>query len=320
MSGTTGTRWYRRGVERLLWSAIVSVLSVPCLVLIVFGSASPVNPAQITFGAVMLAAVTAWVRLLLRAGIGVTPEHVLVRKATGRTKVIPWPQVTRFGARVSSKKAVTVFVLTSGGKRWHTMGCSFNSYSPRETWDLLRALEDERLAWVPGSARTLPSRRPGPDEATPAWAYIVLGIFALIGLSAFGGFPLYTGITDLGPDLRASHSAGTAGYYIPRQEHCSRGCNWDGEFRLPGGHVTRWHVGLRDVAATDLRAGVPVAARDTGADGIVYPRNDLEAWHDAAIWIVLGCWGCAVFFVMVIGLGIRRLRPGHRHGNVAAAP
>lgn len=322
MSDHAGIRWYRRGATRLLGAAIVSALSVPSLVLIVFGIGSPASPARITAGAVMLAAVAVWVRLLLRAGIGVTPECVLVRRATGRTKTIPWPQVTGIEVRIGSKKDVTIFVLASGGKRWHTMGCSFTHYSPWETWELQRALEDEHLAWVPGSADTLYPRPPGSEEATPAWAWIILGLITVSWLFVLAGFPLYTGITSLGPELRASHGAGTAGYFVPRQKSCPprAECRWDGEFRVPGGRVTRGRVRLVDVAANSIRAGVSVAARDTGADGIVFPRNDLGAWHDAAIGIVIGAWASAVFLVTAIGLGIRWLHPGHRRGNVAAAP
>ncbi|HEX3957414.1 MAG TPA: hypothetical protein VHZ03_12395 [Trebonia sp.] len=78
----------------------------------------PVRWALLIPGAALVAAIAAWARVPLRAGIGVTPDRILIRTAMGDTTAVPWAQVSGFeGGKGSSTRDSegTVYVLTSGG-------------------------------------------------------------------------------------------------------------------------------------------------------------------------------------------------------------
>ena len=115
MSDDTGARWYRHGGERLLGTLGISFLSVSASWLVVYGTGHPVRWALLIPGAVLATALAAVAVLPMRAGIGVTSEHILIRTATGRTRVVPWAQVTGFKDRYLPKGGGTIYVLTSGG-------------------------------------------------------------------------------------------------------------------------------------------------------------------------------------------------------------
>ncbi|MGH3170005.1 MAG: hypothetical protein ACRDN0_29500 [Trebonia sp.] len=96
--GAGGTRWYRHGGGRLHATLEISFLSVFSSWLFVYGIGNPVRWALLVPGAVLAVALAAVAVLPMRAGIGVTPRHILIRAATGGTTLVPWPQVTRFEA------------------------------------------------------------------------------------------------------------------------------------------------------------------------------------------------------------------------------
>jgi hypothetical protein len=247
MSDTTGVRWYRHGGERLQWTMYISFLGVFPVRLIIHGTGHPIRWALLIPGAVLVAAIAAWARVPLRAGIGVAPDRILIRTAIGDTSAVPWAQVTGFvGGKGSSARDSegTVFVLTSGGERLHTAGYSAARTSAAELWQLLCALEDERLARMPGAVSTLPAPPPPPPKPgdTSAARFLVgLGVILLV---AAGTLPLYFGVTQIGPGLRAASGGGIVGYYIPQRETTGRGAQWYGEFRPrrrchPPGHRHR---------------------------------------------------------------------------------
>ncbi|MCW2935303.1 MAG: hypothetical protein JWM19_6265 [Actinomycetia bacterium] len=314
-------RWYRLRGEPLALAVGISLLGLAPLWLIVYGIGSPVRWALVIPGAVLLTGVAVGAWLPLRAGIGVTARHILIRQPAGRPAEIPWSQVTGFtggkshaGGRGDGER---VFVLTSDGKRWHTVGCSTSRRSAWELWQLMRALEDERLARTPGAVSTLPAAPSTPAPRKPGAARFV-GAFVLI---AIGAGLLYWGATGLGPGLRAARGQGTAGYFIPqRATGRGGGALWYGEFRLPDGTVTLRNVYIADTSVTAVRAGVPVAARDAGAAGYVYPRDDPGAWHGTTGVLADGAWLWLTATVVIIQRVIHRPRRGRQDGNPAASP
>lgn len=306
MSVTTGVRWYRHGGTRLLASAMISFLGIFPVCVIIDGAGDPVRWSLIVPGAVLAAAIAAWACVPVRAGIAVSPVHVLVRTLYGRTTTVPWEQVTRFSCgkrRPRSKGDDMVFLLTSGGERLHTSGYSTEGASPAEVRRLVRALEDERLARTPGGPDALPVQPPppGPGEAWKARFLRGLGVLVLVVL---GTGLLYNGVTDLGPGLRAASDTGTVGYFIPQTETADSGTLWYGEFRLPAGAVMLRDTTMNDLSKDSMHAGVPVPARDAGGPDGVYPRDDPGAWHSAADLIPAAAWLYAAAAAALIRLAI----------------
>ncbi|MCL2582383.1 MAG: hypothetical protein FWE35_08000 [Streptosporangiales bacterium] len=271
------------------------------------------EPVSAIAGSVLLLVTGAAVFRILRAGIGVTEEHVLVRTIR-RTTAIPWAKVARFSADPTGfRDDVALFVHATDGRRWRTVGCSPTGWSQWTTaigaYRLLRALEGERQTRAPDRARPFPLRPPEPEDSPlRRWG---MPVFMGLGLSVFvsvGAAGLSAGIAELGPALQAAHGGGTDGYYIPQSESCDKGqCTWSGEFRLPDGTITRRNVNLRDAAST-MPAGTPVAALDTGANGTVFLRDDPGAWNRAVIDIALGLGLLFLFLAPVISVLLRRLR------------
>jgi hypothetical protein len=334
MSDTAGVRWYRHGGERLQWSLYISFLGIFPVCLIIGGTGHPIRWALLIPGVVLVAAIAAWTRVPLRAGIGVTPDRVLIRTAMGDTTEVPWAQVTGFevgkGSNTRDSEG-TIYVLTSGGERLHTAGYSAASGSAAELWQLLRALEDERLARMPGAVSTLPASPPPPPGPREIRTNRLLAGLGVIMLMIFGALPLYFAVTGLGPGIRAARGEGTIGYFIPQQETTGRGGSaWYGEFRLPDGAVILRNASMEDLPVSAMRSGVPVAARDPGnAEAAfppgtlaVFPRNDPGAWHTPADMLVGAAWFYAAAIGRIIWLRILRRRRDRDDdgGNVTAPP
>lgn len=322
MPDTARARWYRHGGVRLLVSIVIALLGlVPASLLIVDGIGPPVRWMFIVPGAVLVAAIEVWAWVPMRAGIGVTAEHVLIRTVIGSTRTVPWDKVIRFEGGKSSPDSGsddTIFVLTSDRKRWRTAGCSAAFASRAEVWPLVRALEDERLARVPGAVSSLPSSlsSPEPGEFAAGLYFAVIGVSVLL---AFGTIGLFAGIQGSGPGLRAAYGRGAVGYYVPQRETAGTrwsASTWYGEFRLPDGTVTRRDVIIHDVSAGALRAGVPVAARDVGGSYGIFPREDPGAWQGAVIGFLVAAGLYAAALVVIIRMVIRLVRHGRRHANL----
>lgn len=321
MSGSTGqagplaagkTRWFRNGGGRWACAALLIAfgsMAVPALV--VEGIAHHAY-ALIGFGVVVALMVGAEVRVILRAGIGVTPEHVLIRRASGGTTRVPWADVAMFEVRKGGPRNDDYFVVrTVGEQRLETLGCTLGEMSARANvimrWRILRGLEDERLARVPGAVDRGPV---GPPDL-PAnswgnrWGTQVVTTVALVLFLGIGVACLLQGLAGVRPALRAAEGAGTAGFFVPRSEACGKSCTWYGDFRLPDGLVTLRNVTLADAGAA-VAVGVPVSARDTGGNGTVYPRHDPSGWAGPMIEFVMGVLISALFLILVAGQWVRR--------------
>lgn len=306
MSDTVGAHWYRHGGHPVTASTGILLLGLFPAVLIVYGLSQPARWALLVPGAALIIVIVALARLPLRSGIGVTPERILIRTAF-KTTAVPWEQVTRFEGGKNSPESTrvdAVFVCTSAGERLHTAGYAPAGPTPRELWRLLHALEAERIARTPGAVTTLPpppraSRYGEIGEVNP------LPVLGLIFLVMAGIVVMGMGGAEIGPAVRAASGDGTAGYYIPQHQSTGRGALWSGEFRLPDGTVLIQDTGILDVSPGTLRAGVPVAARDTGNGNGVYPRDDPYAWHGPAAFLATAAWLCAAALAAIIGQGIR---------------
>jgi hypothetical protein len=245
---------------------------------------------------------------IMRSGIGLTPDRVLIRSGFGTTRALPWSEVARFEVRMDkSRTEGLVDVVGTDGRRRSTFGCMPGGWSRRETliahYRLLRILEDERLKHVPEAAAD--DRRPVRRPVLPPWSPLrhwtprVLGSVALLALIAGSAWVASAALSSLGPAFRASHGQGTRGYFIPQSGGCGRGCSWYGEFRLPNGTVTLRGTSLND-GGRDVQIGVPVPALDSGA---VYPANDPGAWGYPLATTVEGYSTAALF----AAVGIARL-------------
>jgi hypothetical protein len=310
MSDIAGVRWYRHGNNRLTAPVMISFLINFPAWLVVFGLGHPVRWMLLVPGVVLAAAVAALAWLPVRAGIGVTPECILVRSSFGDTRAVPWAQVTGFEGG-SEKGEPVVLVLTSGGERLSTGGYRPVGKSPAELWQLLRTLEDERLVRTPGAVSALPPQpRPRkPWDPVGTFLFSSLGVIVLI---AFGAVFMSMGITEIGPAIGAAHGGGTIGYFIPGPAPCGK-CGWLGDFRLPDGTITRRDTRI-DLGKSALHTGVPVAARDTGDPDTVFPRQDRGAWHGPVAVLFGASWCWAAALALIIRAAARRLRR-RRDGN-----
>lgn len=326
MSDTSGVRWYRHGGNRL--GAPIMIFSLMGLfpaALVVYGIGHPLRWQFLIPGAVLVAAIAALAWLPVRAGIGVTSEHILIRSSFGDTRAIPWAQVTGFEYGVEdpndkskneNKSQKAVLVLTSGGERLQTGGYAPDNPSLTEAWPLLRTLEAERLARTPGAESTLPpAPPPGREKAGETTLYACLSLVVLLG---FGVGCLYAGVTGIGPGLRATHGEGTVGYFVPTDVPGGKGAV-SGNFRLPDGTVSRRDTGIEDLGKDKLHVGIPVASLDTGDPDGVFPRDDPGAWHSSAIMLVWAAW-CLWSAIMVITREGIRLFRRVRHRAGAAEP
>lgn len=95
------------------------------------------------------------VALVFRAGLGVGADHLLVRNAGGRTRRIPWADVTRFeigkprGWRDQKGDSGAIIVVCADGRRLDTSGCTTGVRTRQVDRDMVRALEAERLSRLP---------------------------------------------------------------------------------------------------------------------------------------------------------------------------
>lgn len=272
-------------------------------------------------GAVVLFLAGLWAYGILRAGIGVTSTHLLIRGALGSTRAVPWGDVTGF-AVTGSGRARAFRVLGQGGQRWNTVGCSPAGWNRQEDelarWRLTRALEDERLARNPGAASEVPSCPPEPVRAPWArrWGR---RLFTDTILAAFLGLSVWlawSAAASVGLAFRAAGGAGTPGYFIPQSKSCDKsGCTWYGEFRLPDDRVARTSVTIADTPWGDLQVGTPVAATDVGDDntsnggsGVVFPAHDPGAWSSTVTDLVRSVGWAAMLLSLLLGQVLRRPR------------
>ena len=315
-------RWFRTGLDRWAFAVVIAnvgfFFGVPFLI---SGVAHAEVPEAIA-GAVVLFLAGLWAYGVLRAGIGVTGTHLLIRGALGSARAVPWRDVTGF-AVTGSGRARAFSVLGQGGQRWNTVGCSPSGWNRQEEeltrWRLTRALEDERLARNPGAASAVPS---SPPEAVRAsWArrwglrlFIDAVVVAFLGLSVWLA---WSAAASVGLAFRAADGAGTPGYFIPQSKSCDpkSGCTWYGEFRLPDGRAARTGVTIADTPSGDLQTGAPVAATDVGdndtsngGSGVVFPAHDPGAWSSTVTDLVRSVGWAAMLLSLLLGQVLRRPR------------
>jgi hypothetical protein len=313
MSRPGAVRWYRTGLDR--WAVVVSAPNVaflPGVPLLISGIARA-TIAEAVAGVVLLFLAGLCAYGILRAGIGVTGTHLLIRGSLGSTVAVPWGDVTGF-AVTGSGRARGFSVLGRDGQRWKTLGCSATGWNRQEDelarWRLTRELEDERLARNPGAASVVPYRPPEPIRAS--WLrrrgqrlFMDTTLAAFLGLCVWLAWSSATGV---GPAFRAAGGDGTPGYFVPQSKTCAKSsCTWYGEFRLPDGRVTRGNVTIADTASGDLQAGTPVAAIDVGDDdranggsGVVFPAHDSAAWSSTVTELVLSaCWSIMLLSLLL---------------------
>jgi hypothetical protein len=263
---------------------------------------------------------------ILRAGIGVTDTHILIRSALGSTRAVPWQDVTGF-AVTGSGRGRAFRVLGQGRQRWNTVGCSPTGWNRQEDelarWRLTRALEDERLARNPGAASEVPSCPPEPVRLSWArrWGQRLFIDTILVGFLGLSVWLAWSAAANVGLTFRAAGGAGTPGYFIPQSKTCDKSCWWYGEFRLPDGRVARTSVTIADTPYRDLQAGTPVAATDVGDDdtsnggsGVVFPAHDPGAWSSTVTDLVRSAGWAAMLLSFLLGQVLRRARrPARRH-------
>lgn len=118
------------------------------------------------------------------------------------------------------------------------------------------------------------------------------------GVRVFTGvFMLMFGAVSIGPAISAAKGHGVKGYFVAQSQICGRyGCSWSGDFRLPGGQVTRTEVGF-DGSDSSMRVGVVVPALDTGDTSNVFPRHGSLSWlfHLGLLVVGTGLTGYQIY-------------------------
>jgi hypothetical protein len=121
-----------------------------------------------------------------------------------------------------------------------------------------------------------------PGSVRIALAFVV-GIFALV----VGGIRIASAIG-------AEEGHGTAGYFVAQNWACGSrsGCNWVGEFELPGGAVARSGI---EFYGNDpgMTVGTIVPAVDTGDPFGVYQPHGSNLWVYGGGFLFLGFVGLA---------------------------
>jgi hypothetical protein len=158
----TDVRWYRGRGER--WNTVIatSVLTVFLDGVLIAGRVTTpgVRALSLTGAVLVCCAGCAVVVLWLRAGIGVTTDHLVVRDALGTQHLIAWSSVVGFDLEKwrgtgGGQGGLTLVVICDDGRRLQTLGCSFSGTGER-SWaaarQLVRALESQRQARPPRSA------------------------------------------------------------------------------------------------------------------------------------------------------------------------
>src|SRR6266487_6599411 len=93
---------------------------------------------------------------------------------------------------------------------------------------------------------------------------------------------------SIGPAASAALGHGTRGYFVAQAESCGRhGCSWSGQFRLPGGQVTRDDVTFNG-SYPGMHEGSVVPALDTGDFSDVYARHGNSSWLGDLVTGILG--------------------------------
>jgi hypothetical protein len=138
---------------------------------------------------------------------------------------------------------------------------------------------------------------------------VVLVLIPVIGLSALVG-----GAISIVPAVRAAAGHGTRGYFVAGSEFCGRyGCSWAGEFKLPGGRVTRRDVTF-DGSHHGMRVGSVVPALDTGDASDVFPRHGSRRWIAD---VLMTPAGAAVLVLWVWRVPLRAIRRRRAAGGTA---
>lgn len=311
MSDPEEIRWFRYGSARWALVILFTCLGIWIPLLVIIEGAAHRSGVAIVLGTMLLALCLTGAAGMLRAGIGVTPDQVLIRNGMGITEAIPWRKVARFEVRpASSRSAGQIDVVGTDGQRRSTTACHAGGRSRREAliagWQLVSALEAERIKYSPGAAAAAssPVPRPALPPWTPRghWVPRVLSSVALLAVIAGTAWAGSSAANSLGDAFRAADGVGTPGYFIPQSGLCDR-CQVSGEFRLPDGTVTHHDVTLND-AGSGVQIGVPVPARDTG--GGIYPASDPSAWGLPMALMVASYCTAALFAAVAITRLFRR--------------
>jgi len=154
--------WYRGRGER--WNTVIAAIVLTASldgVLIAEGVITPGDRALSLTGAVLVCCAGCAVAVLwLRAGIGITTDHLVVRSAWGTQQLIAWPSVAGFDLEKwrgtgGGRGGLTLVVICDDGRRLQTLGCSFSG-TGEQSWaaarQLARELESERQGRQPHSA------------------------------------------------------------------------------------------------------------------------------------------------------------------------
>jgi len=313
-------RWYRTGVNRWAFAFVLGsaglLFGVPSLV----GGIAHAEVPEAVAGAAVVLLSGLWAYGFLRAGMGVTSTHLIIRSALGSTRAVPWRDVSGFVV-TGSGHGRAYSALGQGGQQWRTLAFFPEGWNRQEDkaaqWRVTRALEDARLAGDPGAVSEVPSCPPEAvrDPWARRWGRRLLIDTALVAFLGLAVWLAWSAAASAGPAFRAAGGAGTPGSFIPQSKSCApkSGCTWYGEFRLPDGTVARTDVTIADTASEGLRTGTPVAATDVGDDdtshggsGVVFPTHDPGAWSSTVTDLVRSSGWAAMLLALLIGQVLRR--------------
>jgi hypothetical protein len=158
---TEAVRWYReRRGQGLSQAAIITGMGTIGATLVAIGaSGQAYPPVFVALGALVVCAGLALAVTYRRAGIGVAPDHLIVRGIFGGVRRVPWGEVQgfRLDRPEGVKGTLAIYVDCAGQEPLVTTGCTFQSAG--ETCPA-----GEAMVWALRSEREShlqPARSPG---------------------------------------------------------------------------------------------------------------------------------------------------------------
>jgi hypothetical protein len=265
--------------------------------------------------------VIAWVAVgVLRAGLGVSADGVVLRSPLWVRRRVPWSHVENFLIHHRTYGA-SVRVICSDGRQLSTFALVFEN---RHTGlQRARAVATELVSVHAQFSASPDTSAPWPDlpkieladrltrRAGRAARVLIVTVSIVVVCGAALGLIL-SGATELSPALRASHGQGIAGAFVATTQSCGRGgCSWSGNFVLANGDTVLHNVGFNG-GTSALQAGQTLPALDSGSTYLVFPVHDARTWMTQFFTLLAGILLLAGTIFTAIAL-IRHERRHQRH-------
>jgi hypothetical protein len=140
---------------------------------------------------------------------------------------------------------------------------------------------------------------------------VFLPMYAVIGL--------VTGISEMGPAVRAAEGHGRPGTLHVTSRQCGRACVLRGDFVSDDGSVVRWNVEYFGAAPRGTVVGDQVGAIDTGGDE-VFQRSGSRHWVIDVLFVLTGLLAGGSWCLRYLARPIMRRQRRRRRRSAARRP